>query len=72
MGSSLSLTTKTSQPVNVLRDVYPGEEGRLVPLPTKAELQSSCQTIEVFVAIIPLNSASTILKFVLLKALYIT
>lgn len=45
-------------------DAYLGEEGRLVSLPSKGELQSSCQTIEVFVATIPLKSASTVLNVV--------
>ncbi|KAF6219849.1 hypothetical protein HO133_003674 [Letharia lupina] len=64
MGSPSSSTTKPSQPVNALRGAYDGEGGHLVSLPTKVELQSSCQTIEVFVATIPLKSASTVLKLV--------
>ena len=72
MGSPSSSTAYLSQSINGLRDVHPDEQGRLVSLPTKVELDSSCQTIKVFVATIPLKSASTVLKYLLLKALYVT
>ena len=70
MGFPSSFTTNSFGPADALGDPPFGERGRLVSLPTKAELQSSCQTIEVYVAIIPLKSASTVLKYDLLKALY--
>ena len=70
MGFPSSFTTNPSRPADALGDPPPGERGRLVSLPTKAELQASCQTIEVYVAIIPLKSACTVLKYGLLKALY--
>ena len=72
MGSPSSSVNNLSQLVNVLLDAYPRQEGCLVSLPTKAELQYSYQTIEVFIATIPLKSASTILKYVLLKPMYMT
>ena len=72
MGSPTGIAANASQPANVPRDVYPGEKGHLLLLPTKIELQSSCQTIEVFVVTIPLKSASTVLKYVHRKALYMT
>ena len=69
MGSPSNLTTNASQLVNAVRGTYPGGKGRLVALPTKIELQLSCQTIEVFVATVPLKSANTIFKYVHLEFL---
>ena len=68
MGSPSFQNTTSSQPADLLRHAYPDEDGRLVSLPTKVELQSNCQPIDVFVATIPLKSASTILKYILFKA----
>lgn len=68
MGSPASLITDPFHPANVVRDAYPSEKGHLVILPTKVELQYSCQTIEVFVVTIPLKSASTVLRYVHGKA----
>ena len=64
MGSSSSLTANASQLANALPVAYPDGKGRLLSLPTKVELQSSYQTIEVVVATIPLKSANTVFKYV--------
>ena len=42
----------------------PLRQGRLVALRTGAEIQNVFETIEVYIATIPLKAASTVLKFV--------
>lgn len=37
--------------------------GRLIGLPTKAEVEASLQTIEAYITTIPIQSASNILKY---------
>ena len=67
MGSSSSLTSNASQLANALPIAYPDGKGCLLSLPTKIELESSYQTIEAFVAVVPLKSANTVFKYVNLE-----
>ena len=67
MGSLSALTTNASQLASALPVAYPDGTGRLLSLPTKIELQSSYQTIEVFVATVPLKFANTVFKYVNLE-----
>ena len=67
MGSPSSLTANASQLANTLPVGCPDGKGRLLLLPTKIELQSSYQTIEVIVATVPLKSANTVFKYVNLE-----
>ena len=39
-------------------------QGRLLALRTKAEIQNVCETIDVYIATIPLKAASAVLKCV--------
>ena len=64
MGSPSSLTTNAFQLANLLPVAYPDGKGRLLSLPTKSEIQSSYQIVEVFVATVPLKSANTVFKYV--------
>ena len=63
MGPPSSSTINT-QLASALTFAYPVGKGRLLSLPTKIELQSNYQTIEVFVATVPLKSANTVFKYV--------
>ena len=68
MGSPSSLTANpTSQLANTLCVACPDGKGRLLSLPTKIELQSSNQIVEVVVATVPLKSANTVFKYVNLE-----
>ena len=67
MGSPSSLNTDAFQLANSLPVAYPDGKGRLLSLPTKSELQSSYQIVEVLVATVPLKSANTVFKYVNLE-----
>ena len=67
MGSPSSLNTDAFQLANSLPVAYPDGKGRLLSLPTKSELQSNYQIVEVFVATVPLKSANTVFKYVNLE-----